>query len=172
MPLSTTQQKTMASAIQDYDFPMVAYDFVSDNVLNDFVNYQELERFIQSQLTSDVLSEVRDGLSNVLYWGYATSKGRQSHRVELFRSSVTETQLRSFMAHLSSREVNLQAVKQCKLPQLSNISFVSKVLMFLDPERFVTLDLQLRKLKQAETENLFRGLKDQRTSLQIGRAHV
>lgn len=171
MPLSTIQQEKLANAIQGYNFPMVAYDFANEKVLSDFATYHDLEQFIRNQLTSGDITEVKDGLSNVLYWGYATSKGRQGYKIENFRALVTDAQVRDFMGIVSNGDLSLQAIKQCKLPQLSNISFVSKVLMFLDPERFVTLDLQLRKLKLAQTDNLFRGLKDQKTSLPINKAN-
>lgn len=151
-------------AIAAYDFPCKAYDFMKGEQIT-FSSYKELETHIGQQLRSDDLRVLKDGLSNVLYWGYLTSNGRRDARVQAFRSSVTEAALRRFRALIGSGDESLLALATCKLPQFSNLSFLSKVLMFLDPMRCVTLDLQLARLKQSDRPTFFRELVTRSTSL-------
>src|SRR5205823_5589765 len=83
-----------------------------------FASYRELECFIRAQLRCDRPAVVRDGLSNVLYWGYATSPGRQRSRVEKFRQEVASEQIRNFMTVVRGTP-GLRAIKECRLPQFS-----------------------------------------------------
>ena len=53
----------------------------------------DVECFVRLQLLSQDLGEVRDGLSNVLYWGFYNA-GYRDCRVEDFRQRVTLAKLR------------------------------------------------------------------------------
>lgn len=152
------QLAQLATAIAEYDFPLVAYDFKHGTERNDFRSYFDLEEFIRSQLVSKMAVNVKDGLSNVIYWGYATSRGRQRDRVQRFRSEVTDQHLLKFAQLVYIDDIQLRDLARCNLPQFSKVSFISKVLMFLDPEKYVTLDLQLSKIKDANITTSFRNL--------------
>lgn len=158
MKLEEKHIRQLAAAVSEYDFPLVAYDFGNEAEKNDFRSYLELERFVRAQLLSDKHEDVKNGLSNVIYWGYATSRGRQRDRVEKFRSEVNDQQIFQFSKIVQSYGIRLQDVARCSLPQFSKISFISKILMFLDPTKNVTLDLQLSKIRDARTSTSFRNL--------------
>ena len=98
---------------------------------------------------------VRDGLSNVLYWGWAQKPGRQRDRVGIFREGIqpNDPRLVRFMNFVhsmprasQSAAEQLHALKQLKLPQFSQMSFTTKILMFLDPNRFAVLDLKIARV--------------------------
>lgn len=148
----------------NYDFPCIAFDFGKSQEVA-FDSYTELELYIRNQLKSADKKVVKDGLSNVLYWVYATSKGRQGHRVNAFRNQVNEEQLNNFSKLVLNEKVGISEVKKCKLPQFSNLSFITKILMFLDPERYVVMDLQLAKIKEYFPESFFSKLVVYKTSL-------
>ena len=158
MKLEERHIHQLAAAISEYDFPLVAYDFDNEAEKNDFQSYFELERFVHAQLLSDKQEDVKNGLSNVIYWGYATSRGRQKDRVKKFRSEVNDQQIFEFSKSVRSNGIRLQDVARCHLPQFSKVSFISKILMFLDPTKNVTLDLQLSKIRDARTPTSFRNL--------------
>ena len=93
---------------------------------------------------------VRDGLSNVLYWGWAQRPGLQRARVDAFRDGVqpNDPRLVRFMNFVHARASRsdaeqLRGLKSLKLPQFSQMSFTTKILMFLDPSRFAVLDLKI-----------------------------
>ncbi|MEN4918461.1 hypothetical protein ABE485_07295 [Achromobacter spanius] len=104
---------------------------------------------VESRIRQDLLSEtgVKDGLSNVLYWGFAQMGGLAPIRADRFRSSVTQDQLASATQLFSvSPCPSLVSIARLKLPQFSGVSFVSKVRMFLDPNGSATLDKQIMKI--------------------------
>jgi len=160
MRLNDEQIQRLREVISGYDFPMVAYDFEKQHERSNFESYLELERYVCDLLRSGRSEAVRNGLSNVLYWGYATSRGRQRDRVGKFRARVTEQQLSAFSKVVRATEfIKPSDICKCGLPQFSKLSFISKVLMFLDPYRYVTLDLQLRKIQNAGISTIFKNLK-------------
>lgn len=107
-----------------------------------------VETAIRDMLTSGNNSEVLDGLANVIYWGYAQI-GYRDTRVRRFRENATEDQLNGFRALLKSPgEVGLATVAALTFSEFSGISFVSKVLTFLDPVKYYVLDKQLLKLAE------------------------
>jgi hypothetical protein len=117
-----------------------------------------LERFVRAQLLSAKHVDIKNGLSNVIYWGYATSRGRLKDRVKRFRSEVNDRQIIEFSKSVQSTDIRFKDIAKCNLPQFSKVSFISKILMFLDPTKNVTLDLQLSKIKAAKTSTSFRNL--------------
>lgn len=158
MKLEEKQIEKLGAAISAYDFPLVAYDFRAGKEKRDFHSYFELEEFIRAQLLADDHVEVKNGVSNVIFWGYATSKGRQLDRVKRFRSEVSDQQISKFCKSIRNNDIRLRDIAECNLPQFSKVSFISKILMFLEPTRYVTLDLQLGKIKGAKIETPFKNL--------------
>jgi hypothetical protein len=134
-------------ARDSYTFPAKTYDFRAEGEVVHPTS-REVETSISTQLRSERLEDVRDGLSNVLYWGYGTSKGRRKHRVHRFRSEVAERDLSAFSDLVKSLSgPGLVAIHALGLPQFSGASFISKVRMFLDPANYVVLDLKLAQLR-------------------------
>ena len=108
-----------------------------------------VEQYIGTLLRSKDFSAVKDGLSNVLYWGYARQPIRD-FRVSDFRKTIPdperEPKLDQFAQLMRSGRSDLfQSIKKLQLRQFSQISFVSKILMFLDPTRYPVLDLKIAK---------------------------
>ena len=105
--------------------------------------------------------QVKNGLSNVLYWGYA-QMGIRDTRVQRFRTKVTITQLKQACQLFRRSDLpSVVEIKNLGLPEFSGLSFVSKVRMFLDPNKSATLDWQIVKIhKRCPTTvlaNLFLG---------------
>ncbi len=146
MALNSHLQTALADAIRSYDFPCVVYDFVGGcelacNAMRD------VELGIAGSLMDDDPVSVRDGLSNVLYWGYARI-GYRDHRVSRFRKKVTYQQLAEAGKLFRQLEgPGLREIARLGLPEFSGMSFVSKVRMFLDPTAYVTLDQKLLKIR-------------------------
>ena len=107
-----------------------------------------VENTIRNYLISGNINNVMDGLSNILYWGYAQI-GYRDTRIKRFRSEVSNKQLHD-AASLFRQDHNLDLlqIKKIRLPQFSGMSFVSKILMFLDPDNYVILDRQILKMNQ------------------------
>jgi len=165
--------ESLINAINSYDFPLECYDFPNSRPVVGVKTYAELEGIIGNQLLSNDFNIVKDGLSNVLYWGYSTSAGRRNDRVARFRSEVSNLKLNQFIElRDSSSGLSLSGIKDIGLPQFSKVSFVSKILMFFDPERFVVLDLQLAKIKQEKSSVLFQALVRHQTCLPINAANT
>ena len=138
----------LCEAIREYDFPAVTYDFTEEKPLH-YDSMRAVEQYIGTLLRSKDLSEVKDGLSNVLYWGYAQRPGRRDFRVSDFRKTIPDPQrepkLDQFAQLMRSGRSDLFNIKKLQLRQFSQISFVSKILMFLDPTRHPVLDLKIAK---------------------------
>ena len=141
----------LCEAISDYDFPAVTYDFTEEKPLH-HDNMLAVEQYIGTLLRSKDVSAVKDGLSNVLYWGYAQQPGRGDFKVSDFRKTIPDPerepkldQFAQLMRSGRSDLFNIKKIKELKLRQFSQISFVSKILMFLDPTRYPVLDLKIAK---------------------------
>lgn len=166
MALNNLQKNKLIFEINNNSYKKIAYNFDGEQEIN-FRNYLDLEKYIQNQLLSDRLVEVKNGLSNVLYWGYASSPGRQKYRVNRFRECASETEMRAFVKLVDEKNWTLLNLMHCRLPQFSRISFISKIFMFINPSKYVTLDLQLAKIKTSQTATIFRNLIVYKTSIPI-----
>ena len=143
---NTDALQSLRDAIAAYDFPPITYDFVR-NRERVHPGMRELERAIVADLLSIDMNHVRNGLSNVLYWGFGRM-GVRDHRVDAFRSSVADDDLAASRACFAELHgPGLQTLYRLRLPQFSQISFLSKLRMFLSPSRYVTLDLKLARLR-------------------------
>ena len=88
--------RRLRQAAAEYSFPAKTYDFTEETE-SEHREMSSVERLIRAQLTSEDRSQVKDGLSNVLYWGYARRRGIRTHRVRRFREEVTADQLGAFV---------------------------------------------------------------------------
>ena len=136
----------LCEAIRDYDFPAVTYDFTEEKELH-HDSMLAVEQYIGALLRSKDLSAVKDGLSNVLYWGYAQQPGWRDFKVSDFRKTIPDPErdpkLDQFAQLIRSGRPDLVNIKKRQLCQFSQISFVSKILMVLDPTRYPVLDLKI-----------------------------
>ncbi len=134
---------SLASAIQNYSYPCVVYDFRLEQALQ-LKSMVEVECFIQAQLMSTNTEQVKDGLSNILFWGYYNWPGMRDRRVQSFRSVVDSSQLMTAVRLFASlRGCAIRNLKRLELPCFSNLSFLSKLRTFLDPSAFCVIDRKL-----------------------------
>jgi hypothetical protein len=149
MPLNQNQKNQLESSIIGYAFPAVYYDFANNGPVI-APNMHIVEEYIRTLLFSNKVIDVKYGLANVLYWGYA-QVGYRDRRVNRFINLARENQIISFQEFLLNGGVpNMADIKNLHLPEFSGISFVSKVLMFLDPINYCVLDKQIAKLRNPE----------------------
>ncbi len=173
MTLSQDEINTLNEAIKKYSFPCVCYDFQKDRPIN-FPSMREAEEFIREDLKSGDRSCVKNGLSNVLYWGFA-QVGYRDERVRRFRNQITPGKLND-AANLF-KEIRGNALKeiwQIKLPQFSGMSFISKVRMFLNPSSYVILDQQILKMNNTPFETLLNKIKfgEKETQIRISKDNI
>lgn len=134
----------LCTAIREYDFPAVTCDFDAGGTEIPHADMRGVEDRIRELLVSSSRKQVKDGLSNVLYWGYANSPGRRDYRVRKFRKDVTDDQLDRF-AEIAARTPppGPARIKKIGLPQFSGMSFITKIMMFLDPAGCPVLDMKI-----------------------------
>ena len=145
---------SLREAAGRYDFPKVAYDFrkESETCHQDMMAVEER---IGALLRNPDPDSVRDGLSNVLYWGYARQPRRRDAKVRDFRDATPVGdprlhQFAEFVRSMGGRPLpsaggsELLDVKRLMLRQFGQMSFATKILMFLDPG-FPVLDLKLAR---------------------------
>lgn len=151
----------LCEALGLYEFPPVTFDFEGrlerrhGAEVRRCEAMRRVEKRVGQQMCSRNPGAVRDGLSNVLYWGWAQRPGRQRNRVSAFRDRIqpNDPRLVRFMNFVhstprtsQSAAERLHALKQLKLPQFSQVSFTTKILMFLDPNRFAVPDLKIARV--------------------------
>ena len=139
--------REMHKAVAEYDYPPVTYDFKSANPQR-HPTMGAVENLIRGQLLHADPCVVKDGLSNVLYWGYASQSGRQRQRVNRFRTNVTKEQIDGFTNAVAGRGYcSLRDIKKLSMPEFTKMSFTSKILMFLSPSKYPVLDQHIAKLR-------------------------
>lgn len=171
MPVDARLQSVLLRAIAAYNFPRVVYDFTA-GAERQHTSMLGVEQEIRDCLLSEDVQTIKNGLSNVLYWGYARI-GFRDRRVQRFREKVTADQLlvaRTLFSRLQGPGVI--AIKKLGMPEFSGLSFVSKVRMFLDPTRYVTLDKTLMRLRDGDRPTIFHKvpMSRDRTTIPITRA--
>ncbi|MCO8166168.1 hypothetical protein NJC40_00020 [Pseudomonas sp. 21LCFQ02] len=165
MPLSTEQVKKLRDAVNSYSFPTAHFDFIAKKPVIG-LSMLQLETRIRQQLLSASPEQVKDGLSNVLYWGFAQMGGLGPVRVERFRSAVSIHQLQQASGLFTNRErPALYEIAELGLPQFSKVSFVSKIRMYLDPVKSATLDRQIMQMHQIHTDTVLAAFKQYSTSI-------
>ncbi len=146
MPLTQAQITQLIEAINGYDFPAVYFDF-NNHIEIVAQNMTEVETQIRGQMRFQEVMVTKYGLANVLYWGFAQIGFRQN-RIDDFMNNVLDHQIIAFQALMRQNEIpTMKAIKGIGLPQYSGVSFVSKILMFLNPSDYCVLDQQLAKLR-------------------------
>ena len=140
----------LIACVNGYNYPSHVFSF-NENVELKFENYRSLEKYILKELESNDPNIIKNGLSNVLYWGHFRA-GYRDVRVNKFRSKIKNEQLELFHNHIQNHSYGCQAIKRINMPEFSGLAFISKVLMFLDPSNYVTLD---KKIMQLKDENNF-----------------
>lgn len=157
MTLSKEHLNILSDAIKGYSFPHVYFDFLRNCPLQK-PDMLSVEDRIRDDLLSGNPDLVKNGLSNVLYWGFA-QVGYRDRRVELFRTQITQGQLYDAAQLFSDmHDDGLREIKQIGLPQFSGMSFISKVRMFLDPDNYVVLDQQILKMNTYPRETLLKNI--------------
>lgn len=157
MPLNGTQVKELREAIEGYSFPAVYYDFIKNSEVQ-AKSMVEVENIIDPQLRSGDLEIVKNGLSNVIYWGYAKI-GYRDRRVRNLRENITLHQLTRFQALVTNGKVPTMAeIKEIHLPEYSGMSFLSKILMFLNPLYYCVLDTQITRLRTHNSQKALNSL--------------
>lgn len=171
MPLSTSQVHQLSTAIAGYAFPSAYFDYVA-NIPVVGLTMPQVESRIRSDLISGAPSLTKDGLSNVLYWGFAQMGGLASVRVDRFRTQISQPQLQAASQLLSGTpRPALHAIASLRLPQFSGVSFVSKVRMFLDPTRSATLDQQIMKIHGVRATTVLAAVRRSKTSIPVSAAN-
>ena len=160
--LTKKQISTLKRSIFGYSFPTIYFDFAS-NVEKDAGNMHNLETIIHNMLTSRKQQQVKYGLANIIYWGNA-STGYKKYRTCQFLNNVTANQLQKFQNMVQNMVVkqkmlSLQAIKKIGMPQYSGISFISKILMFLDTKQYCVLDFHIAKLANRSGTKAIHNLK-------------
>lgn len=166
MPLSQQQKSKLAGAIKNYSFPSVCYDFIHNTPCR-MDNMADLETLIRQELISNDWQRVKDGLSNVLYWGYA-QMGIRDTRVDRFRSKINKNKAHEAASLFNRRHLpTLVEIKSIGLPEFSGVSFVSKIRMFLDPINSATLDFQIMKTQNIRPTPILSQIRIQKTQIPI-----
>ena len=144
----------LCETVRDYDFPPVTYDFAKDKEIC-HGSMCDVEKCIHNLLCSGDTRQVKDGLSKVLYWGHANNKFLQTSSLKKFREAPDADELKRKLDRFGrlARELagssivpsagGLLKIKELGIPQFGRVSFVSKVLMFLDPARYPVLDQKI-----------------------------
>jgi hypothetical protein len=166
MPLDQEQIETLGDAIRGYDFPPVYYDFEEGTEIVENTML-EVENIIRDQLRSEQTQDVRHGLANVLYWGYANI-GYRDVRVADLNNNITVEQIKTLKALLANNNIpSMVEIKRIKMPQFSGMSFISKVLMFLNPNQYCVLDKQIASLRTHNGDNFLNQLVFRESETQI-----
>lgn len=128
--------------MREYSYPCSVFDFDAGHE-RQLQTMIEVEAFINTRLTSSDPSQVRDGLSNILYWGHYRSRGRREERVRKLRENVDRSKLLAVIDAFRRTDISIRQLKNLSLPEFSNFSFLSKLRTFLDPTRYCVIDLKL-----------------------------
>ena len=135
---------------------------------------RSVEEFIRKDLISGNPEFVKNGLSNVIYWGYARI-GYRDRRVETFRNKVTHGQLYdATRCFKDTHGIGLVEIKKLRLPQFSGMSFISKIRMFLDPDNSAILDKQILKMNETPFQTLLKeiAIGNKETQIRISKNNV
>ena len=141
-----TLRDTVLQAISAYDYPSVTYDFAQQREVS-LPAMQDLDDYIHSLLHSSDPRSVKHGLSGILYWGHYRRTGVRDHRVERFRTMVTDDELKKSITTFRTLDgTGLIKLEKLRLPEFRYMAFVSKLRTFLDPEHYCVLDSKIASL--------------------------
>jgi len=166
MELTEQYLSILYQAIKEYDYPTRLWDFERKQAI-DFRTMRELESYLRVRLLSNNPCEAKFALANIVYWGNLGA-GYCKSRVARFLDSATEPQIyKAIDLFRNIRGDGLADIKEVRLPEFSNMSFASKLRMFLEPHNFVTLDMKLLKLKESNVRTFFDNVKKYGTYIPI-----
>lgn len=131
--------------VDKYDYPCKGFDFIENTEIT-FTNYRDLELYIKNLLMSHDKNNIKNGLANVLYWGHYRV-GYRDVRVDRFFDKIKSMHLQGFQTLIRSEKLNSIEIKRLGMPEFSGLAFISKVNMFLDPRKYVTLDKKIMQLR-------------------------
>jgi hypothetical protein len=141
----------LEKAIKAYSYPFVAFDFENGCEVK-FPTMLDLERHIQTILLAGDAGRLKDALSSIVYWGFYRM-AFQPARVKDFRARVTDDQIARAAAlfpHLTGP--GIRELRELRLPQFSQLAFLSKLRTFLDPDRYCVLDRSLAQIPALKGE--------------------
>jgi hypothetical protein len=171
MPLTQPQVRQLSASIASYAFPPAYYGYATGAPVVGLTMTQ-VESYIQSDLVAGATQRTKDGLSNVLYWGFSQMGGLASVRVGRFRSQVSQHQLQAASKLFRSKpRPTLTEIKMLGMPQFSGVSFVSKVRMFLDPVGSATLDNQIMKIHAVRPTTVLASVRPSQTRIPVSVAN-
>lgn len=138
----------LCDAIRAYDFPAVTVEF--DPGGGEIVKKSchgsmwIVEKHIGALLRSGSRHEVKDGLSSVLYWGWAQKPELGTAKVDNFRTSDDLAPALDAFIDLDKKPPlpSLLAFDEVGLPGFG-MSFTTKIMMFLSPETHPVLDKKI-----------------------------
>ena len=158
MSLTLEQKRELEASITKYDFPSVYFIFdLGIKIVTKGMS--EVEDVINSQLNSNQINQIKFGLANVIYWGNANA-GYQTYRTNRLLEGVTDSQLNQFKGLVSNGNIpTLYQIKNLQMPQFSGISFISKIVTFLDPVNYCVLDLLVSRLGNTEGKKAVHSVK-------------
>jgi hypothetical protein len=151
MALTQLDNTILRNACSQYDYPPQVYDTAQRRIVL-LQGMNAVEEYIGQRLRSGDPGATREGLASVLSWGHG-NVGYQIMRVEKFLCSVTDMQVARAASLLGAVATTgttggtlLYAMSKIGMPELSRLVFLSKVVMFLDPEQFPILDNKIADL--------------------------
>lgn len=170
MTSESSTARQLKSHLRTYDYPCVVWDPAANGEVQ-FASMRQVEKIIRDQLRSGQPASVRDGLANVVFWGFR-SQGICRARLRDFLCRVSEGALANAARVLP--QVQGPALRQLKdlgLPQFSCVPFLSKLRMFLDPTEWVVLDNRLARIGSLSTHSILRGISRYGTTIPCTRAN-
>lgn len=166
MSLNENQVTDLRDAIRNYDYPTQLYDFARKQPVS-YKTMRELETELRMGLVSGDPIKVKYALANIVYWGNVQS-AYVLYRIHTFLEKVRDAEIHKAMQLFSNpSNISLKDIKRLGLPQFSNMSFVSKLRMFLDPGNCVALDRKLLKPKECDMRTLFHEITERPTYIPI-----
>ena len=166
MPLNQEQITQLRDSINGYAFPAVYYDFIRDEEIVAMA-MPHVEMVIANLLRSNDTIQAKHGLANVIYWGYAQIPFR-NNRVNTFLSKITDKEFSPFKSLVRDNNTpTLVELRNVHMPEFSGVSFVSKILMFLDPANYCVLDQQLAQLRTHDSPKALNNLTFRQNDTQI-----
>ena len=167
--LMQQQINILQTAINGYNFPAVYFNFAS-NVATNAGNMLALESVISKMLRSSQKQQVKHGLANIIYWGNSSKKrvSCRDFRVNRFLNKVTDSKLQRFKDMVANGETpTLRQIKDIKMPEYSGVSFISKIVTFLDPAKYCVLDFRIAELRNHSGKKAIDNLKINKTQIKV-----
>lgn len=153
MPLNSCQIQELREAIESQTVPAAVARKLRAS------SYAEVEIVIGQQLRSGLCESVKDGFSNILYWGSSKMCYKEA-RIRRFRDKATSQKIAAFQALVANGNIpTVLDIRDIGFPEFSGMHFISKTMLFLDPDNFCALDGQIIRLRTGNPEKALDSLK-------------